>query len=83
VTKKKKKPARRLALVGLGLDNSDGHKRLTTGEQFAIVGGSSETHEKMTETVVKTFEELKSRGKHLEQVETKELEEILHKSTPR
>jgi hypothetical protein len=82
VTKKKKKPARRSALLGLGLDNSDGHKRITTGEQFAIVGGSAETHDRMTETVVKTFEELKSRGKHLEQVEPKELAEILHKSTP-
>lgn len=82
MTKKKKKPARRSALLGLGLDNSDGHKRITTGEQFAIVGGSAETHDRMTETVVKTFEELKSRGKHLEQVEPKELAEILHKSTP-
>jgi hypothetical protein len=81
--KKKKKPARRSALLGLGLDNSDGHKRITTGEQFAIVGGSEETHDRMTETVVKTFEELKTRGKHLDHVEPKELAEILQKSTPR
>jgi hypothetical protein len=81
--KKKKKPARRSALLGLGLDNSDGHKRITTGEQFAIVGGSEETHDRMTETVVKTFEELKTRGKHLDHVEPKELAEILHKATPR
>ena len=53
------------------------------GEKFAIVGGSEETHERMTETVVKTFEELKQRGKQLEQVEPKELVDILHKSTPR
>ncbi len=81
--KKKKKPARNAALLGLGLDNQDGHKRITTGEKFAIVGGSAETHERMTETVVKTFEELKQRGKHLEQVEPRELAEILHKATPR
>jgi hypothetical protein len=37
----------------------------------------------MTETVVKTFEELKSRGKPLHKVEPTELAEILHKSTPR
>jgi hypothetical protein len=37
----------------------------------------------MTETVVKTFEELKQRRKQLEQVEPRELAEILHKSTPR
>ena len=59
-------------MVGLGLDNSDGHKRITTGERFAIVGGSEETHGRMTETVVKTFETLKTRGKQLEQVELHE-----------
>jgi len=70
-------------LLGVGLDNTDGHKRITQGDKFAIVGGSSETHEKMTETVIKTFEELKSRGKHLEAVEPQELAEIIHKSSPR
>lgn len=77
------KAAKAAGLLGLGLDNDDGHKRITTGEQFAIVGGSAETHGRMTETVVKTFEELKTRKKHLHQVEPQELAEILHKSTPR
>jgi hypothetical protein len=36
----------------------------------------------MTETALKTFEELKHRGKHLHQVEPGELAEILNKSTP-
>jgi hypothetical protein len=83
VSKKKKPKAVGGALLGIGLDNQDGHKRVTTGEQFAIVGGSAETHEKMTETVVKTFEELKSRGKHIHEVEQKELAEIIKKSEPR
>ena len=52
-------------LLGLGLDNSDGHKRITSAEQFTIVGGSEETHGRMTETVIKTFETLKRRGKTL------------------
>ena len=82
-TAKPAKPAASAALLGVGLDNKDGHKRITTGEQFAIVGGSEETHGRMTETVVKTFEELKLRGKHLSQVERQELAEIIHKSTPR
>ena len=47
------------------------------------MGGSEETHGRMTETVVKTFEVLKTRGKQLEQVEPKELAEILHRATPR
>lgn len=82
MSKKKKKPAKQAALLGLGFDNDDGHKRITTGEQFAIVGGSEETHGRMTETVVKTFEELKSRRKQLHQIEPAELAEILAKSTP-
>ena len=81
---KKKKPNSAVgALVGIGLDHADGHKRVTTGEQFAIVGGSAETHEKMTETVVKTFEELKSRGKQIHEVERQELADIIKKSEPR
>lgn len=75
-------PTRPVGLVGVGLDNDDGHKRITTGEKFALVGGSQETHQKMTETVVKTFEELKRRDKHLETVDKRELAEILHKSKP-
>jgi hypothetical protein len=70
-------------LLGVGLDNGDGHKRITQGEQFTLVGGSQETHERMTETVVKTFEDLKQRGKQLREVEAKELSDILQKNTPR
>lgn len=79
-TPKKKTP--NAGLLGIGLDNKDGHKRITTGEQFAIVGGSEETHGRMTETVIKTFEELKHRGKHLHTVEPKELADIVQRSTP-
>ncbi len=70
-------------LLGVGLDNEDGHKRITTGEQFVLVGGSAETHERMAETTIKTFEELKRRDKRLETVDPRELAEILHKSAPR
>ena len=31
-------------LLGLGLDGKDGHTRITTGENFKLVGGSEETH---------------------------------------
>ena len=80
----KKKPKRgHGALLGLGLDNDDGHRRITTGEQFAVLGGSAETHERMTETVVKTFEELKQRGKHLSDVRPVELADIIKRASPR
>jgi hypothetical protein len=82
VKKKRKKPAA-AALLGIGLDNDDGHKRITTAEEFAILGGSAETHERMTETALKTFEELKQRGKKLGEVEPDELAEILQKSAPK
>ena len=83
MNKKKKTRPRIGGLVGVGFDNEDGHKRITTGEKFLLVGGSEETHGRMTETVVKTFEELKQRGKQLEQVEPAELAEIIHRSKPR
>lgn len=75
-------PQGQAGLIGVGLDNEDGHKRITTGDKFALMGGSQETHERMTETVMKTFEELKRRDKQLETVDKRELTEILHKSTP-
>ena len=78
----KKRPPNHAHLLGVGLDNEDGHKRITTGEQFTLVGGSQETHERMTETVVKTFENLKQQGKRLQQVEPKELDEMLRKNLP-
>ena len=79
----RRRKAKKAHLLGIGLDNQDGHKRLTSAEEFTIVGGSDETHGRMTETVIKTFEELKTRGKPLHVVEPKELAEIIHKSTPR
>ena len=69
-------------LLGLGLDNEDEHKRITSAEKFAILGGSKETHDKMTETVVKTFEEMDRKGKSLEIIEPQELKDLLDKNTP-
>jgi len=66
---------KRTVLLGVGLD-SDGHKRLTTGPNFALVGGTEETHEQMTEKAVKINEKLKARGKQLENVSHEEFDEI-------
>jgi hypothetical protein len=73
----KKKKKRRAMMLGVGLD-SDGHKRVTTGPNFALVGGSKETHEHMTEKAVKINEKLKARGKQLEEVSHDEFDEIAH-----
>lgn len=64
-------------LLGVGLD-SDGHKRITTGPNFALIGGSKETHQEMTEKAVRINEELSARGKALEEVSREEFEEIAH-----
>ena len=81
-----KKARRKAVLLGVGLD-SDGHKRVTTGPNFALVGGSKETHEEMTEKAVKINEKLKAKGKALEEVGRDEFDDIassvgLHRNDP-
>jgi hypothetical protein len=73
----KKKRPRKAVMVGLGLD-SDGHKRLTTGSNFVLMGGSEETHEVMTEKVIKINEKLAEKGKQLETVSREEFDDIAH-----
>jgi len=81
--KAKRRPPVIRGLMGVGLDNRDGHRRVTTGEKFAIVGGSAETHEQLTETALKTFEQLKRRGKDLAEVAVDELADLIRQSAPR
>jgi hypothetical protein len=75
VPKKKAKP--RSVMLGVGLD-SDGHKRVTTGHNFALVGGSKETHEIMVEKTLKINEKLSARGKTLDTVSQEEFEDVAH-----
>jgi len=74
---KKKKPRRKAMMLGLGLD-SDGHKRLTTGPNFLLAGGSEETHEVMTEKAIKINEKLAAKGKELGDITHEEFDEIAH-----
>ncbi len=71
----KKKRRGKALLLGVGLD-SDGHKRITTGPNFALVGGSEETHEVMTEQAIKINEKIKAKGKTLEEVSGPEFDDI-------
>jgi hypothetical protein len=73
----KPKKKRRPALLGLGLD-SDGKKRITTGENFALYGGTQETHEAMTEKAIKINEKVKARGKQFEELSHEEFDDIAH-----
>ena len=71
---KRKKKA---IVLGVGLD-SDGHKRLTTGHNFALVGGTQETHDVMTEKAIKINEKLAAKGKNLEDISRDEFDDIAH-----
>jgi len=61
--------------LGIGLD-TDGHKRVTTGSNFALVGGTEETHEAMTEKAIKINEKLAAKGKNLEDISSAEFDDI-------
>lgn len=71
------KKKRKAVMLGVGLD-SDGHKRITKGPNFALVGGSKDTHEQMTEKAIKINEKLKARGKQLHEVSHQEFDDIAH-----
>jgi hypothetical protein len=70
-----KKSQKKAMVLGVGLD-SDGHKRLTTGPNFALVGGTQETHDAMTEKAIKINEKLAAKGKKLEEISRDEFDDI-------
>ena len=59
-------------ILGLGLDNEDGHVRVTRTENFHLMGGSEDTHGDMQEKSIKFNEKLRDRGKQLEGLEQRE-----------
>lgn len=75
------KPRKQAALLGLGLDNQDGHTRLTRGKNFVLYGGSQDTHAQMQETAVKINEQLDRLGKRLEDVSPREFSDIFREVT--
>ena len=63
-------------ILGVGLDNDDGHVRMTRAKNFHLIGGSRETHEVMQVKCVKFNEKLDARGKELEDLERGEFVEL-------
>ncbi len=61
-------------ILGFGLDGRDGHKRITCGEHFHLLGGSEETHTRMQEQTLKLSEQLKKRGKTIQTASTEEFQ---------
>ena len=77
--KKNDTKTRKAMLLGLGLDNKDGHVRITNGKNFKLYGGSDETHGDMQEKAIKMNEQLKHKGKELDELSREEFAEIAHK----
>ena len=75
------KKAKSAKLLGIGLDNDDGHTRMTRGKNFVLCGGSQETRSRMRETAVKVNEQLDRKGKRLEDVTPPEMLDILERAT--
>ena len=81
--KSKEKAVETVGLVGVGLDNQDGHKRLTKGEDFVLVGGSEETHERMQDVAIHVTEALKNKGKRLQDAEFQEVIDLVQRAMER
>ena len=84
----RKKPARRKkgqeptvgGILGVGLDGTDGHRRITRTEEMVLVGGSQETHERMQETAIRFGEALEKRGKKLPEASVPEVIDLLREA---
>jgi hypothetical protein len=69
-----------VGFLGVGLDNKDGHQRVTKSEHFFLVGGSSETHESMQDIAIKFTKALGKRGKPLPETPVEEVLDLFHEA---
>jgi hypothetical protein len=69
-----------VGFLGVGLDSQDGHQRLTRTENFLLVGGSAETHERMQDTAIRFGEALQKRGKALPETSAEEALDLLREA---
>jgi hypothetical protein len=77
-TNPKRKKQQVLGFLGVGLDNQDGHQRLTRTEHFFLIGGSQETHEHMQDVSIRFNASLKEHGKRLQDASVEEVVDLLH-----
>jgi hypothetical protein len=78
--KTKKSEAEVVGFLGVGLDNQDGHRRVTRSDEFFLVGGSAETHERMQDTAIRFSEALRKKGKTLKEASPEEALDLLRDS---
>ena len=79
-SKSKPEKSQVVGLLGVGLDNTDEHQRITRSEEILLVGGSRETHEHMQDMAMRLAEELRERGKRLQDTTPAEVIDLLHKA---
>jgi len=75
-----KKDVQLVGLIGIGFDNEDGHKRITKGDEFLVIGGSEETHERIQDIVIHVTESLKTKGKRLQDACVDEVIDLVHEA---
>lgn len=80
MAKKSKTKPQVLGFIGLGLDHQGEEKRLTTTGHFVLLGGSKETHEQMQDTAIRFDEELRRRGKALQDIPVEEVLYMFHET---
>jgi hypothetical protein len=81
--KTKKEQPEVVGFLGVGLDNQDGHKRITRSEEFLLVGGSADTHEQMQDTVIRFGEALRRKGQSLRETSAEEAFDLLRDAMDR
>ncbi len=73
----KKSSKENIILCGLAFDNKDNHKRITTGENFYVAGGSADTHGNLVEKVMEFNEVIKKYGKKLDDLSEAEYYDVV------
>jgi hypothetical protein len=64
-------------VCGLAFDNEDNHKRITTGENFYIIGGSEKTHGNLVDTILEFNAVVRKYGKKLNDLTEAEYYDIV------
>ncbi len=71
---------RRGILVGVRVQESDGHRRVSRGDDFVALGGDREGHEHLRETCAAISDEVRRRGRYIADVDREEFREILERA---
>ena len=79
-TNPKREKQQVLGFIGVGLDNQDGHQRVTRAENFLLLGGSEQTHEQMQDVSIRFNESLQRRGKRLQDASVEEVLDLFRRA---